>query len=313
MPVVRIGRVTAVLAVSVATGLAVASTAVGQDVTPPLPGAPPGAGADLPAPPGVRGLPAAPPPPAVAVNPDPAAPNLLSGTAQLARRTRAVTIRVFCRADGRVRLSAPRLGRGTLAVAGYRCRGRQGIATVRLGRTAARRLARLRSVLASVTLRQGAEIVRSALRLTTRTTAADQAPAFWSDGSLQCSPTGQPEAYLVAPNWTASPPTAIYIRPWVAAYNSNTGWQWIGAGGVRASRWAAVTATPAGVAEWQLPAGGRAPWTWGPIRMPLGFNTYAVGVFEVVYWWSGGPRYVWSYVRPSTTGLDASGAFCRYF
>jgi hypothetical protein len=165
-----------------------------------------------------------------------------------------------------------------------------------------------------VTLRQDDRIVRSALTLLSPTARLETPPPlFWTDGTLQCSPTGQPEAFLIAPNWTASPPTPIYLRPWIAVYTAATGWRWIGTGGERSSRWTAVTATPTGVAEWRQPTGALAPWTWGPVRMPLGLNTFAVGLFEVVYWWSGGPRYVSSIVRPSTTGLEAATAFCRYF
>jgi hypothetical protein len=299
----RVSRLVLLAAAVLAAG---AAAPAGTPAAPPPPGDPPDAG--LPAPPGSPS-PAGQVPPAVTVPIHPRAPNVIDTRARLARGARHVRFGISCRANGRARLRAPRLGSGVLAVAAYRCRGRRATATLRLPRSAARRLAGVRRARGRLTLRQGRTTVSADVTLLARgARPGETPPGVWTDGSLQCSPTGGPEAYLVAPNWTAAPATPISVRPWVAVYGAATGWRWIGVDGERASRWLAFTATPEGVAEWRQPDGVLVPWTWGPIRMPTGRDTEAIGLFEVVYWWSGGPRYVARQVRPGGT---ASGA-CRY-
>ena len=134
-----------------------------------------------------------------------------------------------------------------------------------------------------------------------------QAPSYWSDGGLLCASSG---AQLVAPNFTVTPPTTIDVRPWVAWYTPANGWRWIGVGGVGSSRWYRWTATPTGIAEWTTAAGHVVPWEWGPIDFPAGQGAYAIGAFEVVYWYSR-PIYVWSYAR-SSPALNVFTTYCSY-
>ncbi len=168
------------------------------------------------------------------------------------------------------------------------------------------RLARLGSTLAAATFRQGGATERLSLTLEARV----QAPSFWSDGGLQCTTLGDFEAYLVAPNFKVAPSVTIDVRPWVAWYTTANGWRWLGVRGINASRWYRSTATPNGIAEWRTPTGALNPWTWAPIYVPAGQRIQAIGVFEVVYWYSR-PTYVWRYTRSSPT-LDQLGTYCNY-
>ena len=135
-------------------------------------------------------------------------------------------------------------------------------------------------------------------------------PAYWSNGGLECSFLGDYEPYSVAPNFTVAPPAIIDVRPWVAWYTPANGWRWLGTSGVNASGWYRWSATPSGVLTWGTPAGALNPWTWGPIHVPAGRQTYAIGVFELIYWYAQ-PRYVWAYTR---SGLNAStpGTYCVF-
>jgi len=72
----------------------------------------------------------------------------------------------------------------------------------------------------------------------------------------------------------------------------------------------AWTATPTGVIQWRTPAGALNRFTWAPISVRAGAGTYAIGVFEVTYWYTH-MRYVWEY----TSSLMSNGAktsYCSY-
>ena len=106
---------------------------------------------------------------------------------------------------------------------------------------------------------------------------------FWTDGHLQCSQAGAPQAFLATPDFTTSSPTTISTRAWTAWYTASGGWHWLGVRGENAGRWDTWSATPTGVAQFH-PSGAvqPTPWTWGPISVPTGQGIYAVGVFEIV-------------------------------
>ena len=282
---------------------------------PALPGPPPGAGLNLPAPP--RGTPpAAPATTPVTIDPRTAGPALLSNVATLNRSSRRVSLRLSCQADGRIALAARGLRRGTLASARYQCRNRQANVSLRLAAKDAKRLRSRRVVLAAVTLRQGASTRPSSLTLRSTSGARVKPGGFWSDGQLQCSSDGQAQGYLIAPNWTATPSTSISTRPWLAWHNAATGWHWVGSRGPGASKWYDWTATPQGIAQWLQPTGvpGQSsvhPWSFGPITIPAGSDVTVVGGFEAVYWWRGRPTWIWNYVRASAAGVNPNDASCR--
>ena len=145
-----------------------------------------------------------------------------------------------------------------------------------------------------------------------------RAKPFWTDGRLQCSgdPTGGPPAYLVTPDFTTKDPTPISTRGWVAWYTQAGGWHWLGIGGENAGRWDTWTATATGIAQFH-PGGAVTPiaYSWGPISVPPGQGTFAIGVYEIVYWVGGKPDYQWQYVNAGTTGAVAAGGgtlFCAY-
>ena len=101
-------------------------------------------------------------------------------------------------------------------------------------------------------------------------------------------------AILVAPNFTVTPSAIIDVRPWFAFYTPSNGWRWLGTTGVNSSSWYRWSATPTGVATWMTPAGALNPWTWAPLPVRPGQQTYAITAFEVIYWYAH-PRYVWAY------------------
>jgi hypothetical protein len=302
--------------VSVAAALALAGPAAAQEAPSALPGPPPGAGLDLPGPPG----PARSSPPAampLAIDPAAAGPGLPTGTGTLDRASRRISIPVACGADGRIGMAVPVISRAVLASGAYRCSDGRATATLRLAKRHARAIARRRNVMAVVTLREGAAAVRLSAALNTGASTPRLDGGFWTDGLLQCSSEGVPAGHLIAPNWTAAPATAISARAWIAWYRAGTGWHWIGTRGAGSSQWYDWTATPAGVAEWRRPTNldgvfAVQPWSLGPLTVPLGSGTYVVGAFEAVYWWSGRPTWTWNYVRSSETGIGSAEAYCRY-
>ena len=299
-------RVRVLLLCSAALGMAYsAAPATGQTgALPALPGPPPGAGSGLPVPPAPGQGPATPPVgPSATIPVGVSGPGLLSGTVR--PQGGRLTLRIACSTRGRVNVRAPAIRAGTLAAGSYPCRNRRATAQLLIRRADVTRLARLGSTLAEVTLRQGGATQRLSLTLEARA----QAPSFWSDGGLQCTTLGDYEAYLVAPDFKA-PSVTIDVRPWVAWYTTANGWRWLGVSGINASRWYRSTATPDGILEWRTPTGAFNPWTWAPIYVPAGRRMYAIGVFEVVYWYSR-PTYVWRYARSSPT-LDQLGTYCDY-
>ncbi len=203
-------------------------------------------------------------------------------------------------------VSASAIRPGVLARGGYTCRNRRASAQLSLRRSDARRLAALGPTLASVTLGQGAASARLSLLLQN----GPQGPGYWSDGGLECSLLGPYEPYLVAPNFTDNPPAVIDVRPWVAWYTAGNGWRWLGTAGVNASRWYRWTATASGVQQWRTPAGALNSWTWAPIYVHPGQNTYAVGVFEIVYWYAH-PRYTWRFAL-SRGRANSVTTYCNY-
>jgi hypothetical protein len=160
--------------------------------------------------------------------------------------------------------------------------------------------------LANVTLGRGAATARLSIILQTST----RSPSYWSDGGLQCSVLGSYEPYLVAPNFTGMPAVVLDVRPWVAWYTHTDGWRWFGTAGVNASRWYRATATPSGIEQWKTSTGAVNPWTWAPIYVHPGGDTYAIGVFEVVYWYAR-PLDTWRYTR-SSLGGTALTTYCNY-
>jgi hypothetical protein len=284
------------------TSLAVPSSAWGS--APSLPGPPPTAGQGFPAPPPPGTVPVAGP-----VGPPASLPTRFAGPALRSGfvlvRGRQLTLAIACRSGGQVSLTASTLGSGVLARGGYGCRNRQGSAQLSLRPVAAAHLRALKSTLARVAL--GPE---NAEHFSVTLEATPTSPAFWSNGGLECSLLGAYEPYLVAPNFTVTPPAIIDVRPWVAWYTPANGWRWLGTTGVNDSSWYRWSATPSGVVTWMTPAGALNPWTWAPIHVPAGRQTYAIGVFELIYWYAK-PRYVWAYTH-SRLNASALGTYCSF-
>lgn len=286
---------------------AAAPLAVAQ--TPPLPGPPPGAGAGFPLPPAAGSTAAAPPAgPPGAIAPPSRAPALADGDAAVSSAGR-LTLSVACRTGGRARLDVPALGTAALARATYACRGGRAAVRMRIRREHVPRLARLSPAVGRVALQERGASARISVALGAAGRPAS--PGDWSDGGLQCASPSPSQTYLVAPNFTVSPSTSIAVRPWIAAYTTAGGWRWLGLAGAGSSRWLELTATPAGIAQWLQPTGALNPWTWGPVSFPASESTFAVGVFEVIYWYGGRPTYVWRYTR-SFVASQPAGSFCAF-
>jgi hypothetical protein len=284
---------------------ALASAPAGASSAPPsLPGPPPQAGADLPAaPPSGTVPPAGPPGPATTIPTRVPGPGLLSGTARI--NGRLLTLAIACPTDGNASLSASEIARGVIARARYKCKSHRAAVALMLSAGNARRLTALGSTVGRVTLGRGTS-EQFSLTLAARSTAS----SYWTDGGLECDLLGSNEPYLVAPNFTVTPPVMIEVRPWVAFYTSAAGWQWLGTSGLNHSGWYEWTASAAGVMQWRTPAGALNPWTWAPISVHAGQGTDAIGAFEVIYWYAR-PRYVWRYAR-SRPSMGAGTTFCAY-
>jgi hypothetical protein len=273
--------------------------------TPSLPGPPPQVGAGFPAPPAPGTVPVAGPAgPSSSIPTRVGGPGLLSGTARLSGRH--LTLAIACRTNGRASVAAAAIHPGTLARAGYSCRKGHASAALTISAASAHRLTGLGSALARVTLGRGRATAQYSLTLESGTIA----PSFWSDGGLECSLLGTDEPYLVAPDFTVTPAAVIDMRPWIAFYTAANGWRWLGTAGLNRSTWYRWTATSAGVMQWMTPTGALNPWTWAPINVHPGQRTYAVGVFELIYWYAH-PRYVWRYAY-SQLSPSSSGTYCRY-
>jgi hypothetical protein len=254
-------------------------------------------------------------PPTPGQNPAPAAgagPVTLDGTAYgpglLADSTKvsgnAVPVRIACQSGGHARLAAG----AVTASASYSCRAGKSTIGFKLRKADARRLARSTTT-AHLTLGQGSQ----AVRLTLYIGSAGPAASYWTSAyGLRCpASTADPSTLLIAPNFSAAPPTTVDVRPWLAWYTPATGWQWLGTLGPNHSAWYRWTATPNGVAEWQQPGAG--PWTWGPISVAPGHGTYLVAVLEAVYWYTH-PNVVWSYAHsePDPSSTSDTSTYCAY-
>jgi hypothetical protein len=219
---------------------------------------------------------------------------------------RQVTLQIACSGNGTATLSAVAIVKGALARGSYTCANHQASAQLKLSAAAAHELGLLKSTLGHVKLGKGSATTQYAITLESRATASPR----WSDGGLVCNFYGADSPIMSAPNFTVQPPAIIDIRPWIAFYTAANGWRWLGTAGLNQSLWYRGTATPTGVTQWRTLGGALNRWTWAPITVRPGSNTYAIGVFEVVYWYTH-MRYVWEY----TSSLTASGAkmnYCSY-
>jgi hypothetical protein len=276
------------------------------------PGPPPGAGASLPASPGTA--PAFVPAGTPATLPGASLrPGLLSSApVRFDRTKRAFALPLACQANGSVSAIAAKVG--ALGRAPYRCAGNRATARITVTRKIAGRLAKAKTVAATAVVRQGGT---SRLSFNLVVGASSVPPAgFWTDGHLQCTTNGAPQAFLAEPDFTTVQPTTVSTRGWIALFTPASGWHWYGDLGENAARWDTWTATPGGIAQFHLDgATTPAPWTWGPIAIPTGQGILAIGVYEIVYWVGGQPQYRWEYVNAGTTGAVAAGAatpFCVY-
>jgi hypothetical protein len=305
------------IALAAACLAALAVPAAAAAAPPGPPGPPPGNGTSLPASPGSVVVPA-PFGGATAVS-APTGPGLLRDASNTAfnRGKRAFTVTFACQANGSLKATSPRV-RGPIGEAKYRCRGGKARATVKVTPATAARIARLQKVAVTVTATQRGQ--RTPMDVTLLAGgSASPAAKFWTDGHLQCTPDGTtPQATAVEPDFTyrfAGIP--ISTRGWVASYTDRGGWHWTGASGERRGRWDTWSSTPTGIVEWH-PGGQVQPnaWTWGPIGFTAGQNTFAIGVWEIVYWSGGGPKWQWGYINAGTTGHVAAGgaamSYCTY-
>lgn len=275
---------------------------------PPLPGPPPTASQGFPTAPVPGTVPAAGPVgPATSLPTGFAGPSLRSGFVVV--RGGRFTLDIACRRGGRVSLAATTpatLGSGTLARGSYACHKGHGTAHLSLRRAAARRLTALKSALAHVSLGSG-----NAERISITLQARPVASGAWTSGGLQCTVLGPYEPYVVAPNFTVTPPAIIDVRPWVAWYTADTGWRWLGVDGPGRSSWYRWSATGSGVATWITPTGAMNPWTWAPIRVRPGQHVYMISAFEVIYWYAH-PRYVWAYAPSWPNASPRRTTFCSF-
>jgi len=282
-----------------------APTGASASVSPPLPGPPPTAGLDFPAAPAPGTVPTPGPlGPAASLPTKIGGAGLRSGFVLVSGRE--LTLAIACSSGGRVSLSASALGPGVLARGSYSCRDRQGSAQMSLAPAAASRLAALRSTIGRVALGFG-NAERFSVTLETRPTA----PIDWSSGGMECSVLAPYEAYLVAPDFTVTPPAIIDVRPWVAWYTSANGWRWLGTTGVNQSSWYRWYATPGGTATWVTPNGALNPWTWAPVRVRAGLQIHAIAVFELIYWYAH-PRYIWGYTPAQPTASAPTSTYCLF-
>jgi hypothetical protein len=267
-----------------------------------LPGPPPGIGQGLPLPPPPGQAPAPEPvQPATTITGTAYGPGLLTSSAAVSGRK--LPVKIACQGNGRAQLRAGSVGVSTP----YRCAGGRSTVTFKLTKAQASAITHSSNLTGALTLQQGGTTVHLSL-LVGRSVPA---PNFWiSAFGLSCPGGGGPgNANLVAPNFSATSPTTVDVRPWLAWYTSATGWQWLGTRGPNQSAWYRWTATPGGVAEWQQ--GGKiTPWTWGPISVTPGHGTYLISVMEAIYWY-GHPNDVWEYVHsePSST---TTTTYCVY-
>jgi hypothetical protein len=280
------------------------------------PGPPPGNGAALPAAPGTA-LSVVPPGTAATLPPGPIGPGLLGdGNVGLRRATRTFSLAFACQGNGSVSIRSRPLSKVTLAKAGYRCKANRATVKLRVSSKAAKRLAKHQTVAATATVRQSGKSWNLSFSLR----AGGKPPAakgFWTDGHLQCTnDAGEPQAYLVEPDFTTRTPTPVSTRGWIAWFTPAGGWHWLGVGGERINHWNNWSSSVSGIAQFHPDGTPNAiPWTWGPIAIPGGQSTWAVGVYEIVYWVGGKPDYQWQYVNAGPVAAPAAGGghmFCAY-
>lgn len=318
MPLIPIARrrCAGVLALAALALCGVPAAAAAQ-APPGPPGPPPGNGTDLPAPPGT--VPASVPPGTPQAIPAGATgPGLTqTGNVSLNRSKRTFSLPFACQANGTLRVTAKRAAPGTLARARYRCAGGHATARLSLSKKVAGRVAKRRTVAATATITQGRGAKRISFSLSAGGSPA-KPKGFWTDGHLQCSQdgSGAPPAYLAEPDFSDKSSIPISTRGWIAWYTAAGGWHWLGIGGEDKGRWDTWTATLTGVTQFH-PGGAVVPipFTWGPVSVPPGQGTYAVGVYEIVYWVGGKPDYQWQYVNAGATGAAHAGAgnlYCAY-
>src|SRR4051794_17217713 len=151
MPRCRRARSCSLAVLTAAAALAVAAPSGAQSV---LPGAPPGAGLDLPAPgaapSSVEAVTAA-----ITIDPAHPGPGLAATGVALDPRSRRISVPLSCEASGRADLAVPVVSRKPLASAGYACAGGRATVRLRLKAKAAKRIVRLRRASAVVTPREG--------------------------------------------------------------------------------------------------------------------------------------------------------------
>jgi hypothetical protein len=306
MPTIHMTRVarraaSAVIGGAAALGLA-AAPAVAAGPPAGLPGPPPsfGQGLPLPPPPG-QGPPAQGNQPATTISGTPYGPGLLTSSATVSGRK--LPVKIACQGNGRGQLRA-----GSVAVkTTYKCSGGHSTVSFPLTKSQASAITHSANLTGALTLQQGGSTVHLSLFLGRSTPA----PNFWiSAFGLSCpGGGGTGNANLLAPNFSATQPTTVDVRPWLAWYTTATGWQWLGTLGPDQSAWYRWTATPGGVAEWQQ-GGNITPWTWGPITVAPGHGTYVISVFEAIYWY-GHPNDVWEYVHSEPTSTSTT-TYCVY-
>lgn len=297
------------LLLAVAAGALLGMSSIAQAATTPtppasLPGPPPGADTGFPTEPASGSTPPAQPlGPAATIPTHVPGPGLLSGTVRL--QGRSLTLEIACRTGGSASLSAPNFG--LIAHAGYTCKQHRASAQMRVSASNARRLAALGSTIGQVRVGRGGASEQFSVTLTTGRVRN----SFWTDGGLECSLLGADEPYLVSPDFKVTPSVLIDVRPWVAFYTSANGWQWLGTAGLNHSNWYEWTATAGGVSQWFTPAGALNPWTWAPISVHGGQGTYAIGVFEVIYWYHQ-TRYKWQYAPSHPSSGVSLETPCAY-
>jgi hypothetical protein len=314
----RLARVRGLLLVGAVLALASHATAAGAQTFagPPPPGPPPGNGADLPAPPGTA-PPLVPPGTPSAIPGGATGPGLLSArSVTFNRAKRTLSVPFACQANGTVGLTASSVVKGTLAKTSYRCSGNRATARLQVSRATAKKLARHKTNAATATVKQSGRTSKLSFNVRVGGGSA-AAKGFWTDGHLQCTdPAGAAQAYLVEPDFTTAAQTPVSTRGWVAWYTAAGGWHWLGVKGEGANRWDTWTAGVTGIVQFHPNGVAQpVPWTWGPISVPTGQGTYAVGVYEIVYWVGGKPDYQWQYVNAGTTGAAAAGGgslYCAY-
>jgi hypothetical protein len=281
-------------------GLTSSGALAASGAPPGLPGPPPLAGAQLPAAPAPGTVPGpgtvGPP----ARLPALSAPGLQTGTLQL--QGRSVTTTIVCSGGGSASLQAQSVHSGVIARASYRCKAHQGIVKLQLSARNAKTLRGLGSTLGHLALGRS----RFSVTLQSHATRV----SYWTDGGLECNLYGPYQPYVVDPDFKVTPSVIIDVRPWVAFYRASTGWQWLGTGGLNRSSWYRWTATPVGVGQWFTSTGALNPWTWAPITVPAGRNTYAISAFEVEYWYHH-PSYVWRF-GPSVLSSGAGVSYCSF-